>query len=598
MTRTTEASWFLPIRSSYGPQSKVSASPVILKMALMRNQVRQSSAMLTLSSIMSSLAPASLASHLATLRRDLTTHYLRFTVSQPASVSLTTGKDATGTPEHTLTLYPSPPNTEDRSQRLENLASVFDFLQHELFPALPPTQAASFKQSLCKPLTTALLQHFLIPLLPSSLNALPAFIDLVQQAVGLEGKYVIDMLGQDTRDREVQAWADGIATHYERKRRAEMLEQAREVIIKDDEGRRIHVEVILEETSNAVPEVVPEQPEEQESAWGFEEEQVATGSSKEEAITAREEDGWGFEEPTEDPDGWGFDDEPAEPEPEPEPVPQPSLPPAPEPEASQEEDPADAWGWNEGDEPVDDEGDGTSTSPETDTSSAWDDPWADVDSAAARDRPPLALITRSETAPKRATRLEKLANKGKPKHTPQTSIESAPAVTPPPPTPIITRKPESSRPPRITVPVNNKPKVVQVKETYAVSARARDVAGAVEAVLYEGAQFIAAAPVIFAGFVEHQHQHTRQRGTVLLQSAPAVFDLFRALYPVRFARALSDSVDRAVVFSNDCAYLSECAARLALGEREEDVKSKLVEAGERLEVLGTSWFEDSLVSYS
>ena len=94
--------------------------------------------------------------------------------------------------------------------------------------------------------------------------------------------------------------------------------------------------------------------------------------------------------------------------------------------------------------------------------------------------------------------------------------------------------------------------------------------------------------------MEHQHQHTRQRGTVFLQSTPAVFDLFRALYPVRFARALSDSVDRAAVFSNDCAYLSECAAR---GEREEDVKSKLVEAGERLEVLGTSWFEDSLVSY-
>ena len=56
--------------------------------------------------------------------------------------------------------------------------------------------------------------------------------------------------------------------------------------------------------------------------------------------------------------------------------------------------------------------------------------------------------------------------------------------------------------------VNNKPKVVQVKETYIVSACTWDVTGAVDVVLYEGTQFIAVAPVIFAGFMEHQHQHT------------------------------------------------------------------------------------------
>jgi centromere/kinetochore protein ZW10 len=56
----------------------------------------------------------------------------------------------------------------------------------------------------------------------------------VRQSKELEEKYIVNMLGQDLHDREIETWADTVSSHYERKRRAQILEDARQMILRQD----------------------------------------------------------------------------------------------------------------------------------------------------------------------------------------------------------------------------------------------------------------------------------------------------------------------------------------------------------------------------
>jgi centromere/kinetochore protein ZW10 len=87
-------------------------------------------------------------------------------------------------------------------------------------------------------------------------------------------------------------------------------------------------------------------------------------------------------------------------------------------------------------------------------------------------------------------------------------------------------------------------------------------------------------------------------GTVLLQSAASLLDLYRALYPVKFAGRLKTAPDAPLLFSNDCLYLSGEVARMEAAGAAKNlapVKDRLVECRTRLKVLGDSWFEDTVV---
>ncbi|KAI0317156.1 hypothetical protein OF83DRAFT_1263778 [Amylostereum chailletii] len=545
-------------------------------------QVRHSSAILALNSIFSSFTPASLSNHLTTLRRDISTHYIEFIATQPSFVSHNFAKDASGAPQQSLSIFPAPPNDEDVSLRLANLTPIFDFLHTNLFPALPPSESSAFKRSLCKPLTKALLQQFLVPLLPSSLSGLPSFLELARLAENVEEQYIVGVLGQDGRDREVKAWVQGIATHFERKRRAQLLEMARVIVGREEDGGRIMVELEApsQDTTNGVTKV----------PFSIAPSKTHPNPPATTASVSGEDDGWGFEEEKGEEDGWGFDDEPAEESPASPPTP-PPIPTAEESTSSaqEDEDPGDAWGWNDDDDGTDESlGDAslpTSASESTDGSSAWDDdPWGE---AVPQPAPAPSSSPQSPSAPKRLTRLERIANKGKAIHTPQPSIESVVAHPPPPPTPV---KGSSSRPKKITVPI--KPAVPDVrivqepvvaKETYAVSARARDVKEAAEAALHEGEELEGAVDVF--GRMVHA------RGALLFQTAVSTLDLFRALYSVKFADTLASSAERPMLFANDCAYLSGWAAHMA---RETKEKERLEEAAERLRVVGESWFEHTI----
>ena len=210
-----------------------------------------------------------------------------------------------------------------------------------------------FPKSLCKPLSNAILNRLLIPSLPSSLGLLPAFQELVERATDLEDKYIVGILGNAAHDREIKVWADGVSGHYERKRRMEILEEARVVIVNTENGGTFMAEIVRWGAEDVKSEVVPVQgresvQEDGDDAWGLDEEGVREHAEE---------------------IGWGFDDED-----ESEVVPV-SMP-------EQDDDPANAWGWNDEEESLVD-----------------DDPWAEEINQPTR--PPAA-----PSLPKSGTRLE------------------------------------------------------------------------------------------------------------------------------------------------------------------------------------------------
>ncbi|KAJ7879914.1 hypothetical protein B0H14DRAFT_3082805 [Mycena olivaceomarginata] len=574
----------------------VTASPKCLTI-LPSVAVRQSETILSLSEILASLSAPSLSTHLTTLRRDVMTHYVDHLLQQPTSLTISS-EDA----ENQLTLFPSPPNSEDLTTRLDNVSAALKFLTTHFTASLPPSESLSFSRAFCKPIVTSVLSNLLVPSLPSSFELLPQFIGLAKHAVAFEDECVIRMLGDDKSDRPIKTWVDGMGGSYERQRRLQILDASRVIILAPESAdERFLVEVDIRQDKS--PEVVPVQAEEDtDASWG-----LNGSSSSSDAV----DDGWGFDDetdpdsapaptspslpvaesvPTEE-DGWGFDDEE---EAETAPATEPS-------DANGHDEPAtdDAWGWND-DAPAD---------PAEET--AWDDPWdepATKTSAAVESRPPPApsiamsqasMSPASTSSPKMATRLEKLANKGK-KHLNGNSPLASPALSAP--TSSATRTPAPAPP-------------------SSPSARSRRSARKTPAQTQGCRCAERVVPRIRPNAPDHQHRRgtswpkaktsLRRRssprsetsappGTVLLQSAASLLDLYRALYPVKFAGRLKTAPDAPLLFSNDCLYLSGEIARMeAAGAAKSlaPVKDRLGECRTRLKVLGDSWFEDTVAQH-
>ncbi|KAJ7782061.1 hypothetical protein DFH07DRAFT_792440 [Mycena maculata] len=561
--------------------------------------VRQSETVLTLPEILSSLSSTSLSNHLATLRRDIITYYVDHILRQPTSLTISSENS-----EQRLTFFPSPPNSEDLPTRLDNVSAALKFLSTHFMAFLPPSETLFFSRSLCKPIVTSVLSNLLVPSLPPSFDLLPQFIGLAKRAVTFEEEYVVQLLGDDKSDRPIKAWVDGMGGHYERQRRLQILETSR-IIILAPESAPGRFQVEIDTRQNEVPAVVPVQAEEDHDAsWGFGDEVKPAND------TDATDDGWGFNDDKEpEPpfpvaqsapaaedvaeDGWGFDDEEeAAPVPVAEP---PELPATNGHEKEKPEPEPDAWGWNDDDAPADSTED-----------TVWDDPWDDAPAKpnAADSRPPPAPSIEpalsspaSTSSPRMATRLEKLANKGKKRlnggspmaspalSTPMSMSSAKPEIgTPPPPPPPAAIKSSEKRPPRLSA------SVVVPTETYLVSGRMRQVINIVEDVLAEGRKF--AASKIFPPL-----ETSSPPGTVLLQSAASILDLYRALYPVKFAGRLKTVPEAPMQFSNDCLYLSGELARVEAdvkGDALVPVKDRLVECQNRLKILGDSWFEDTV----
>ncbi|KAF7308440.1 Dsl1-C domain-containing protein [Mycena chlorophos] len=579
------------LSEAYSRSVVVSAQSAVIAKSVV---VRQSETVISLSEILSSLTPTARATLLSTLRRDLTAYYVDQLLQQPASLSLSSEHG-----EERLTVIPSPPAENNPTARLENVAAALKFFTTHFAASLPESDRPGLLRGLCKPVGSSVLANLLIAALPTAFAGLPAFLTLAQRAVAFEDEYVVVLLGGDAHDRPIKTWVDGLGGHYERRRRMLILDEARVVVLAPEGQERFVVEIdpFAGEKKAVLPNLVPVQEGNgQVDEWGFDDDD-----------DAGEDDAWGFGEeakaqaPTvevsaeEADDSWGFDDEKA---------------PATNGAAVEE----DAWGLDEDPTPetnghkpeaeLQEDGDAWGLDDESSNDTAWeDDPWNDPPENPAVEEPPLKAPVLASPAPaaspRMATRLEKLANKGKKHLNGNSPLASPVPVTstpppPPPPQPTVVApplevKPPAKRPPELTTPlVANVP-----KETYWVTSRMKQIIAIVEEVLAEGKQF-AASKVVPAS----ASNSSAEPGTVMLQSAVSVVDLYRALYPVQFAGRLKTAADAPMQLSNDCLYLSEEMGRVErafVGPLA--VKERLGECRERLRVWGESWFQDTIDQY-
>jgi centromere/kinetochore protein ZW10 len=551
--------------------------------------------MLRLPSVLHSLSPPSLSNHLSTFRRDVLAYFVDHVLKQPYAVFI----ESSLTHEAKLSLIPAPPNNEDLSSRLNNISTILEFLYSQIFPHLPPNDATHLTRSLSKPITTSVLNNLLIPALPSSFGLLPSYLNLLKCAVVFEEKDVSKLLESDRNVGSIKAWSDGVSGHYERRRRIEILELARKEIMEAEDPNDTFEAFSEGGPETSLPSVIPFQAdaeEVQEDAWGLDEPMTAD-------VTNSSADGWGLDEPAtsaaedESADGWGFDDE-LEPEPEVE-VQTPTDSKATDQKdtpTDAEPDPTDAWGWNEEEDlPAND-------IPET---SAWDDPWSDPPDTEPIPEPeptphsPPANIM----SPKAATRLEKLASKNKRHANGNSSVSNSPAPSPlaPPLEPHVTFTPASPHQPEHNPPPKSsrlnpgkRPAAVMTtiapKEMYRVPKRSKRIIKMVEIVIDESKLFFASNL-----FGSPSNDQISAPGTILLQAASSILDLYQAVYPTKFAEELK-SPERAMLFSNSCVYMTGAVQRVEdtiYGQP--TLKEKLTECRHRLQVLGESWYEDTMV---
>ncbi|KAF8892247.1 hypothetical protein BD779DRAFT_1670573 [Infundibulicybe gibba] len=518
------------LNDAYSRSISISAAGITIRSSI---QVRQSDTVLPLPSVLSSISPTALAQNLTTLRRDLTTYLIDYVLKQPLSISTTFSQG-----DHALSHVPSPPNSENLTERLNNMSMVLDFLSTRLFSCMSESQLRPFMRSLCKPITTSVLNNLLIPHLPSSFHLLPAFLDLSKQAVSFEDRYIVGVLGNEKNDLPIQNWAGAIGGHYERQRRQQIHDRSRALILSaSNPGSTFHVEVELSPDIK-VPEVIPIQ------------------AGEDEAQEAGQEDAWGLDDPSpaaeprtplEDmpDDGWGFDDD----------IPEATELDPEVPNGETEPDPADAWGWNEGDNIDLDE-----NIEET----AWDDAWSEAPSTSSTSSNPRPAPAPSIVSPKAATRLEKLASKSKklnghsaPDTTElhQNSTTSAPASPQDP-----------KRPLRLAVSVPRKKHML------------------------EGIELITSH--IFLSRTESGSAP----GAMLLQSSASVLDLYRALSSMELGLGAA-SGDKGMRLSNDCLYLSSQVDRIE-GSIPRNisihVQDRLAECKHQLKILATSLYEDTI----
>ncbi|KAF7789580.1 hypothetical protein EIP86_000526 [Pleurotus ostreatoroseus] len=481
---------------------------------------------------------------MGTLRRDITSQWMSRILQQSALVEVSSLTALTGDAEHKLSIVLCPTSPDDLTARISNLSTVLTFLNQYLFPHLP--SSAGFPSCLSKPATSAVLNELLIPSLPSDVSDLPAFLELMTRSVKFEQEYIGGMLGDANRDTDIKRWADAVAAHYERKRRADILEETRRLIVRPEDDSTSFRAILSSAHPPESPKNEPPRPPERVASP----EDVAWGLDEEGEDTTVDEEGWGLEDVEESrPQSTSQAETAAEP--------------------GQEVEEDDPWALNDGDEqPASTNGGGGSEEGSSD-SFAWDDPWED-------EAPSIS----SPSKPKTASRLEKLSHKGKSlKDAPP--IQSPIPIAPPPPTPAMTSFMQSK-------PVATQPRAEQ--ESYLVSGRAKELVALLEHVLQEAAE-LAASPVL----APYAAASSSAIGSTLYQGSTQMLDLYRALYPVAASAVLSGSTKRSACFSNDCLWISEQIVRMASHTLlPTSTGNRLRECGEIFKLLSDSWFDDAL----
>jgi centromere/kinetochore protein ZW10 len=282
---------------------------------------------------------------------------------------------------------------EDLTKRFDNLSSILNFLFNNFLRHLPSEEAAQFKRSLIKSVVNNALNHLLVPSLPSSFGLLPSFLKVLKRAVAFEEDDISGLLGKEW---SIKSWSDGVAGHYERRRRIDILEKARVEILAPDDVQDVFTTTTDEGPEITFPTATSARSDSSEiDAWGLDEppsnvpEENMWNLDDRLEPDAVDDDtgGWAFDESIKEADTWGLDEEMAA-------LPNDSAEIGPQ----GGKDP-DSWGWNDdkqADEMIED--------------NAWDDPWT---TEAVEIEPPTSEGV-AINSPKAGTRLEKkLASKRK-----------------------------------------------------------------------------------------------------------------------------------------------------------------------------------------
>ncbi|KAG6332376.1 hypothetical protein ID866_6708, partial [Astraeus odoratus] len=539
------------LSNAYSQSLVIAEQHIIVRSAVL---VPGSSTLVPLTAVLSSMSPSTLSAQLTTLRRDLTNRYFVHILCHPDLTISITEDDSSGFLVHKLQCLPSR-DTISLDNALQNLASLLDFFNNKAFPHLPPSQRHSFPHSLAKPLTTSIMTNLLTPSLPSTLDALPDFLELTGKAVEFEFRYIVNLLGGDSTEREIKSWADNVCAHYERARRISILDTFRGVVLEKAarKGDTFMTELVVsrevvqdyDHTSGPQKQVANISPSAETDAWHLDDDQsFATSSSK----SGADDSSWGFDDAAEQVGQTAGHSTPAN-----EAVPK----------AEAEVDPSDAWGWNDdelSEEGLDaSSGEKIATDP-TEEDGLWDDdPWAD--SADANEpitstNPPVQParpVVGVSVMPGRTSESSQRETNG---HAKLSSSKGLP--------------------------------VHVATESYPVSALTAEVIQTVEVCLREGKSLEASH--IFTKL----STSTSPPGTLIMHSGALTLDLYYALYPIVAASRLSQPTQQ-MQFSNDCYYISEQLGRV-LSEIDVpfDVRGKLLESRDDFKVLAESWFHDGI----
>ncbi|KAG9087157.1 hypothetical protein FRC06_002703, partial [Ceratobasidium sp. 370] len=210
--------------------------------------IRDSSGVVTLNELFTSLKPQSLQEHLATLRKDILTRAIEPILVKPSRLAISP-HDSTLTIDHTPAPTASPTASfQHAHDALSHTAELVTFIHDTLFPSLP--SQSTFAAQLAGPLAQALITHVLRPAIPrsGSLKEVPDFLRVVAHASKVEE--ALNKMG--LRGSDVKEWAQGAPGHYERRRREDLVQQVRSVILeRDNAAVAVKRPIVREETKDA-----------------------------------------------------------------------------------------------------------------------------------------------------------------------------------------------------------------------------------------------------------------------------------------------------------------------------------------------------------
>ncbi|KAG9097061.1 hypothetical protein FS749_007121 [Ceratobasidium sp. UAMH 11750] len=224
--------------------------------------IRDSSGVVTLNELFTSLKPQSLQEHLATLRKDILTKAIEPILTKPSRLIIS-AHDSTLTIDQTPAPTASPITPfRHAHDALSHTAQLVTFTHGTLFPSLP--SQSTFAAQLVGPLAQALITHVLRPAIPrsGSLKEVPDFLRIAAHASEVEE--VLNKMG--LRSDDVKEWAQGAPGHYERRRSEDLIQQLRSVVLeRDNAAVAVKRAIVREESKDAGGG------EGEEDPWAFEE---------------------------------------------------------------------------------------------------------------------------------------------------------------------------------------------------------------------------------------------------------------------------------------------------------------------------------------